>query len=243
MPGTMVHLVLRLAKTFATSNYRVAYLRAPRGATQTEDDLFSIVRQLISAHCTSHRKSQVMADSLADTLRAEARSARPADFRPGQSMKHVAMLLWTSAATGGCGVSLFGILQDAIRQDLEPAVTNAAQLARCINELCVDPRPPPGDDIVRGSSIARKQVYRGGGFASLHQSFFHVGVKYRIPMYLATSLRRDVAEGFMRRDRSADKHVRIFVRFSGPLNKKMQNLPLISACLIDIPGNKVRCDR
>jgi len=59
----------------------------------------------------------------------------------------------------------------------------------------------------QSSRIARKQVYRGGGFDPAHAEFFQVGVKYRVPMYLATSLRRDVAEQFMRNDNSADEKI------------------------------------
>jgi ubiquitin len=213
VPGMTLHLVLKLKqegrpdqRTFADSNYKIAYMRAPKGETQTEGALFEIVAELISEYCLSVGTPVARASDLTVMLRRESQAAQPADLAPGQSMKHAAMLLWTSATTGTVGKSLFGILQLAIREDSDPMVTHAAKLARCINELCVDPRPPPGDDAMRTSSrVARKQVYRGTGFSSECKSFFVVGVTYRAPMYLATSLSRSVAERFMR-DGSADEH-------------------------------------
>jgi ubiquitin len=213
VPGMTLHLVLKLRqgggseqRTFADSKYKLAYMRAPKGDTQTEGALFAIVAELISEYCLSVGTPAARASDLTARLRRESQAAQPADLAPGQSMKHAAMLLWTSNTMGTVGKSLFGILQLAIREDSDPMVTHAAKLARCINELCVDPRPPPGDDAMRTSSrIARKQVYRGTGFSSVCQSFFAVGVTYRAPMYLATSLSRAVAERFMRDD-TADEH-------------------------------------
>jgi hypothetical protein len=41
------------------------------------------------------------------------------------------------------------------------------------------------------------KVYRGGGLPDEFKSFFHVGKKYRVPGFLATSFKQDVAKRFM----------------------------------------------
>merc|ERR1712232_14172 len=44
------------------------------------------------------------------------------------------------------------------------------------------------------------ETYRGIGMPEQHFEFFKVGVKYRVPMYVATSTEKVVAERFMRRN-------------------------------------------
>ena len=105
------------------------------------------------------------------------------------------------------------MLNDTIRQamhpqaPLQPATVAAARIARCINELCVLPRPPPGQ-YCPADNVRR--VFRGGGFDPHHRAFYDslnsyrtVGVEvgaaaFRIPQYWATSLSEDVAKRFMR---------------------------------------------
>ena len=65
-------------RTFATSNYLAAYNRAPKGATQTEEALFAIVRGLIAGYCISAGISDRQATRLTAVLRAEARAAQKA---------------------------------------------------------------------------------------------------------------------------------------------------------------------
>ena len=50
---------------------------------------------------------------------------------------------------------------------------------------------------MRASGVPRKEVYRGTGFDDAHRGFFTAGKKYRVPMFLATSVKRAVARRFM----------------------------------------------
>ena len=108
-----------------------------------------------------------------------------------------AQRMWTSAVQlEGCGdehsKELCGIINAAIRADgattmLGPAV----QLARNINQLCVTRRKgvppfPPGG-----------VCFRGTGMPDTYRSFFAVGVKYRVPGFLATTFSEGVAFGFL----------------------------------------------
>jgi hypothetical protein len=211
-------------RTFATSNYKKAYDVQAKGVIQTEEQLFDLVGSLIAAYCAVAGKSGRQAEKLTSKLRAEARSAD--NLAPGGSMKETAALVWTSGQTGAVGKSLFGILQQSIRDDSEPQILYAARLARCINELCVDPKLPPGEAIMRESLVERKRAFRGTGFASEHRGFFFAGQRYRVPMYLATTLNMQVAQHFMRNDNSGDEHAIWTVLMAADIN--MYNAALVT---------------
>jgi hypothetical protein len=48
-----------------------------------------------------------------------------------------------------------------------------------------------------GAYPAGGVCWRGGGFDMAHQGFFTAGKKYRVPGFLATSLRQEATDGFM----------------------------------------------
>jgi hypothetical protein len=88
------------------------------------------------------------------------------------------------------------ILNTLLRRDDKEAAEHLAVVVRTINVLLVHQRGSR-PRIMR--SPQNNTVYRGGGLPDEHRSFYHVGKKYRVPGFLATSLDEDVARGFMRR--------------------------------------------
>ena len=160
------------------------------------------------------------------------------------------MLVWTSnLRLGGGGqdlqrATLFLMLNHTIRQagrpgvPLQPAIVAAARIARCINELCVVPRPPPGQfhpaDNIR-------QVFRGGGFDPRYKAFYDSfdcrrsadaesgAAAFRIPQYWATSLSEDVAMRFMRANSGSGGMQSVLWTISMPADENMWNAALVES--------------
>ena len=105
------------------------------------------------------------------------------------------------------GTELCSILQAAIREDDPTNIAFAVIFARAININRVNrdkkiplfaPYPPTlkADDVaIAGSGCAS---WRGGGFRDEYKEFFTVSKKYRVPGFLATSLKKTTATNFIR---------------------------------------------
>ncbi len=90
--------------------------------------------------------------------------------------------LWTSAVLLR-GREFCSILNEAIRVDDPKISANVVSIVRGINCLSVT-RGLKSMDVQWPVDF---KLYRGGGLPNQHQSFFSVGKRYRVPMYLATS--------------------------------------------------------
>ncbi len=84
-------------------------------------------------------------------------------------------------------------------QDRPDAMANLAVFARCVAELC----------IVRGVRDAGNLrfpkggvLFRGGALPDAHQSFYAVGVRYRVAGFLATSASEAVTYDFIYKART-----------------------------------------
>ena len=87
---------------------------------------------------------------------------------------------------------LCSVINVVIRNDADgELMSSVCVLVGAINQLVVMRR--------QGSSQFPEDglTFRGGALPLEHFPFFSVGKKYRVPMYLATSFSRDVAERFM----------------------------------------------
>ena len=85
------------------------------------------------------------------------------------------------------GRELCGILNAALREDNADLMPHVAVITRAINELLVVRRTglhPPDNNV----------VYRGGGLPAQHQAFFTKGKQYRVPMFLASSFQKKIAQ-------------------------------------------------
>ena len=240
---------LKAEPTFADSAYRKAYEQAPRAAETTLATLFANVQILIDCYCRRHGCASEQAQLLAQDLTARLLAQNPCVSSDGIAKK-AAMLVWTSNLRLGGGdqdlhhATLFLMLNDTIRQathpqaPLQPAIVAAARIARCINELCVLPRLPPGQ-YCPADNVRR--VFRGGGFDPHHRAFYDslnsyrtAGVEvgaaaFRIPQYWATSLSEDVATRFMRDNSRHDGLQSVLWTISMAADVNMWNAALVES--------------
>ena len=106
--------------------------------------------------------------------------------------------IWTSTQKlQGAGVDkafnveFCSLINRALRDDAADVMPHLVIIVRAINALCIVRRESsslkfPPDDV----------SHRGGALPLQHHSFFTVGMKYRVPMYLATSFNEDKAYEF-----------------------------------------------
>eukprot|EP01043_Picozoa_sp_COSAG02_P014739 COSAG02_NODE_613_length_19522_cov_13.355249_2_plen_729_part_00 len=231
--------------TFAESAYRQAYENAPRAVDTTMGMLFNDVQVLIDSYCRRHHCASDQIAVLAQDLTARLMAQNQGACSDG--IANAAMFLWTSNLRlegGGQDLqrsTLFMILNETIRQsrhpqaNVQPAIVAAARIARCINELCVLPRLPPGQ-YYPADNVRR--VFRGGGFDPQHRAFYDLSAAcdsesgagaFRIPQYWATSLREDVATRFMRTNSGSGGLQSVLWTISMAADQKMWNAALVES--------------
>jgi len=151
------------------------------------------VRKVIEAHCHRNKVESSVGMEGFKQLQKEAFDPKTVhellEEVPGACQR-----LWTSAVQIN-GKEFCSILNEAIRVDDSECMAAVATLARGINLLCASTRKDP----VKVSWPSDYLLYRGGGLPDDKTSFFQPGKVFRVPMYLATSLNKDVAEKFCRR--------------------------------------------
>merc|ERR1719506_303666 len=107
--------------------------------------------------------------------------------------------LWTSGKKHAVieNKELCSVLNAVIRDDIAEEIGAAAVIFRSINNRRVN-RTSERPDINIQSYPPKGETWRGGGFRREHRAFFDrmIGKKYRVPGFLATSVRRDIAAGF-----------------------------------------------
>jgi hypothetical protein len=245
--------------TFAESGYRKAYQVAPRADATTLQMLFNDVQILIDNYCRRNncaaRHAELLAQDLTTRLLAQTQTAAAQDAA-NTGIAKAAMLVWTShldlrgtgrplqldgqlltAPTPLQKSTLFQILNDTIRQEGRAggsSIAAAARIARCINELCVSPRPPPGLHI---PSDNLRRVFRGGGFDPKYRGFYESlasasTAAFRIPQYWATSLSQDVAIRFMHNNSGGAQHNglhSLLWDISMPADEDMWNAALVQS--------------
>ena len=137
--------------------------------------------------------SAAEADGFFLTLRTNALTAALGEggshelLQPSQLM-YITVRLWTSAATLG-GREFCSILNQALREDTEPMITPAATITHALNTFCVTRRASATPVRWPASHV----TFRGTALPRCHRAFFAPGVKYRAPMFLATSFRQEVS--------------------------------------------------
>jgi len=109
----------------------------------------------------------------------------------------IATRLWSSAQElPGFDAPLYFLINRALSDD--DVSTGLIEIIRSINELQVS------DRAAIEKTIGVDTCYRGAGLPDGHKAFFTnmyaSGEKYRVPMYLATSAKKEIAEQFLRRE-------------------------------------------
>jgi hypothetical protein len=185
-----------LARTLHSSNFKRCYdgTAAPTDSTV----MWQSMEELLRAFCGAEQIGWGEGFVFLTRLRQEAE--RSNDDLVAERVQR----MWTSALQLR-GRELCSILNCAARADTPQFVKPLAVLVRAINMLCV----------TVGRSVQLPQLcYRGGGFDDRHREWYaaHVGQKMRQPSFLAASVSRAVADGFMARSNQRRK-VRWVVRF------------------------------
>lgn len=123
--------------------------------------------------------------------------------------RHMCIRLWTSGEKLN-GREFCSILNEAIRLDDKMVIRHVLTISRGIACLCVV------DRTVRSHVKWPKdnKCYRGSGLPDSKRAFYQVGTHYRAPMYLATSLTRGVAQGFLNSVRPPLRPVLWTIHFS-----------------------------
>ena len=107
--------------------------------------------------------------------------------------------MWTSSKKHrvASNMEFCSVLNAVIRADIAEEIEAAAIIFRSINNRRVQ-RKDGAPDISVQSYPPKGETWRGGGFRQQHRAFFESmkGRKYRVPGFLATSDKRDIAAGF-----------------------------------------------
>jgi serine/threonine protein kinase len=181
---------------FHSSNFKREYewtATKPLEASQT-GRLLEAVRRVIESYCAHHKLDQVRGDNFFLKLREE--------WQLTDGIGIAAERLWTSAQTLDTGtgrhVEFCFVFSELLRKDPASLARSCAIIARALNMNLIAGRT---------ESVAYPQngeCWRGGGFDEQHRTFFTPGKKYRVPGFLASSLRKSVSQEFLFRAEAAD---------------------------------------
>ena len=158
-------------------------------APQYPDHLLAAVRETTFAFCRKFRVGEAEAVRYFKEVQAEAVGHKDELL---DSIAESAVLIWTSAKrltlAPGTTIEFCSLLNRILREHDPDLLPSACVVVRGINLLCVMRRDeskllyPPGGE-----------SHRGGGLPLQHVPFFAPGKKFRVPMFLATSFKVDVA--------------------------------------------------
>jgi hypothetical protein len=193
---------------FLSSNFRTEYLwvstKKPL-APQEVDRVLRAVRRIVEDYCLQHKLESRIGDEFVKRLRQEWVNHDNVDL--------AAERVWTSQKQlvhpDGIAIEFCSIFSRALQQDRASIARACAILASGIKANLVaarmlasagassDPQPkvvfPPN-----------AECWRGGGFNEEHKAWFEsmAGKKYRVPAFLATSVKKNVTNDFMFRAES-----------------------------------------
>ncbi len=153
------------------------------------DQLLAAVRETTFAFCRKFRVSEGEAVRYFKEVQAEAVGHKDELL---DNIAESAVLIWTSAKrltlAPGTTIEFCSLLNRILREHDPDLLPSACVVVRGINQLCVMRHDeskllyPPGGE-----------SHRGGGLPLQHVPFFAPGKKFRVPMFLATSFKKDVA--------------------------------------------------
>ncbi len=182
-----------LPRLFATSNFKREYDKAE--CPEYQDQLFSSMRSFINVMCNHHSAPAAAAKDLFHRLQGES-FENPLELLT--QVQVAATRIWTSTQQlQGVGVDkalnveFCSLINRALRDDTVDVMPHLVVVVRAINALCIVRRDE------KSLKFPPNAVsHRGGALPLQHHHFFAVGIKYRVPMYLATSFNEDKAYDF-----------------------------------------------
>jgi ubiquitin len=178
--------------SFSSSRFKVAYSDA--ATPQKYTDLFGALDAFIAAYCRTHKLPGEEATSMFHRLSEHAM------MRPEEVVRNVnaaAQRLWTSP------IKLEGVPQEhhselcsmmnrSLREDSQELMLPLCVLVRAINALCIVRRDPS-----KQIFPPEMRTFRGGELPLKHVPFYAVGKQFRVPGFLASSFKEEVAYRFL----------------------------------------------
>ena len=185
-------------KYYATSNYKVIMLSTPMAKYQ--DEIFKKLRKFIEFYCGLKNTSEDDGLKFFNEIQQEVLEKH----KSFTNVSSVCSRLWTSAKALN-KMELSSMLCEVLRDDSLNAIKFAMPIIKglChITQSQLDNIEWPKDDL----------LYRGGGIPLSEIKNFKEGLKYRCPMFLATSTQRKIGEMFCHRavQRKIDSVLYIF---------------------------------
>jgi len=186
-------------RTFATSNYKRFYggAKAPVFYHQLLNNVYTVL-ELYTARINPTLEKDMLTEGLNDFMSLLQNDAFK-NNKTLQTVDAVAEYLWTSCKRHAIvqDMELCSVLNAVIRDDIEEEIKAAAVIFRSINSRRVK-RVDTSDSGVDPTYPKKGETWRGGGFRTRHRPFFErmIGKKYRVPGFLATSIKRSVAAKF-----------------------------------------------
>jgi len=188
-------------RTFATSNYKRFYTGAD--AFGLQHHLLSAVDNMLTLYAkriVTDEQDKVLLD--VDVMGVMIKIQGDA-FKHDEAMKTdieaMAEYLWTSCEKHHMfkDMELCSVINAVIRDDVAEEIEAATMVFRSINSRRIRRRNVHASINVQ-SYPPKGETWRGGGFRREHRAFFErmIGKKYRVPGFLATSLRREIAAAF-----------------------------------------------
>lgn len=159
---------------------------------QYQDELMGAVRKLLTKYAETHGMPKEEVSAYFERVQKNAIKAGKGEMFSSKSIPFIAVRLWTTAERLGGKIELCSIINRGIVADDAQLMENIAIFVRAINMHCVcrhigKPVKWPMTNMThRGASMPRE-----------YQTFFTVGKKFRVPMFLATSADDEIAENFL----------------------------------------------
>lgn len=186
-PEVRIQPVPLIKRTLETSNYKFLYDTAKR--PRDTNTFLSATKHLVRNVAWKQRIAMDDANQFFNQLKVQAAS----NIDVWGDLDGAAELQWTSAKKLN-GVEFCSYLNQALREDRVEDMIHAVVIIRAITNRIVG--RVAKDYILTDIPDV---VWRGGGFDNRFQYFFEVGVRYRVPGFLATSIQKFTAERFLRR--------------------------------------------
>ena len=190
-------------RTFATSNYKRLYAGAV--AASFQHNLLNAMQTVLMLYA---KRINITEDE--DARRFVEKNVMDAmekiqddAFKHDEAMKNdvdsMAEYLWTSSHKHVIvqNMELSSLLNAVIRDDVAEEIEAASIIFRSINSRRVR-RENVLANINIQSYPLKGETWRGGSFRREHRAFYErmIGKKYRVPGFLATSARREIAVAF-----------------------------------------------
>ena len=171
---------------FSKSHFKLRFNSA--APAQRVHDVLGAAHGLVDVYAARHAVAAHVLRPFSAALERAALCDGPARCWEDR-VERAAVRLWTAEARLG-DKELCMIMNEAIRNDDRELLGPTLSLVHTICHL------QARQQRTRFKPPQRTRVYRGGGLPDVHQRFFAVGVKYRAPMCLSTSLTEQKARRF-----------------------------------------------